>query len=391
MKKWTLGRLDVSKYRIKTSKSLNILLAPDKFKGSLSAAEVAAALAKGLVQSCPCVHFRLHPLADGGDGSLAVLQAARAVEIHSLESVDPLGRPLLTTYLSDSDAAYIELASAAGLVLLRPSERNPLLTSTRGTGLQIRDALARGKRHIYLFLGGSATHDGGMGVADVLGFRFVDASGHLLAAKGENLEKIVRMDFDDCHPALRDTHFYLVCDVTNPLIGPVGAAAVYAAQKGADAADIRRLEQGLRQLADVLVAHGYPAVHNLAGAGAAGGVGGGLHALLGARLQPGFSTMAQITNLADALAWADLVISGEGHLDTQTAQGKVVAGVQAMAAEKGKPLAVVCGAADKEAAAAMGLDTLYTILDRAHSLEDAMENAAHYLAEIGAALGAKWC
>lgn len=366
---------------------MNILIAPDKFKGSLSAAEVGAALASGLVKSCPSAHLRLHPMADGGDGSLAVLQAARALEVHSLLAEDPLGRPLVASYLSDADAAYIELASAAGLVLLEPSERNPLLTSTRGTGLQIRDALARGKRNIYLFIGGSATNDGGMGIAEALGFRFLDAAGHALAAIGGNLEKIAQIVTQDSHPALLDTRFYLVCDVTNPLIGMDGAAMVYAAQKGADAAGILRLDRGLKQLADVLIAQGYPAVHNLAGAGAAGGVGGGLHALLGASLQPGFDTMARITNLEEAIAWADVVISGEGKLDAQTARGKVVAGVQALATAHQKPLFVVCGAAEAEAVAALGLEAVYTVRSRASSLEDAMENAAQYLVEIGRELG----
>lgn len=362
---------------------MNILLAPDKFKGSLTAVEVATALAKGLASSYPKAHIRLHPMADGGDGSLAVLQAAAPMEVQWVRSEDPLGRPLFASYLTDATAAYIELVSTAGLLLLKPSERNPLSTSTRGVGLQIQDALARGKRSIYLFIGGSATNDGGMGIADALGFHFLDAAGERLKPNGGNLEKIARIQSAAIHPNISTTRFFMVCDVTNPLIGKQGAAAVYAAQKGADAAGIERLEQGLKQLADVLLQQGYPAIHQLAGAGAAGGVGGGLHALLGATLQPGFSSLAQITQLEEAMAWADCVISGEGKLDAQTAQGKVVAGIQALAVAQEVPLFVVCGAAEAEAVAALGLEAVYTVRSRASSLEDAMENAAQYLVEIG--------
>ncbi len=366
---------------------MHLLIAPDKFKGCLPAKAVAAALERGILQSFPTATTQLHPLADGGDGSLAALSDSLPLEKVDVESCDPLGRVLPTSYLQAAGTAYVELASASGLVLLAVGERNPLLTSTLGTGHTIRAALEAGNRSIYLFLGGSATNDGGIGIAHALGFRFLDAASRPLAPIGANLVKIRQIDTSLCLAAVADSRFYLVCDVTNPLIGPQGAAAVYGPQKGASAGQLALLDEGLAQLAKVLVWQGYPDIRLVAGAAAAGGVGGGLHALLGAKLLAGFEAIANITKLSISLEKADIVLTGEGKLDAQTAQGKVIAGLQAVAQARQLPLIAICGDAEQGLGQQLGLAAVYTVRSRASNLADAMENAATYLEQIGREIG----
>lgn len=364
---------------------MRVLLCPDKFKGSLTAREVCDALAVGVRRASPGMDIVAHPMADGGDGSLEVLATHLDLSERRVATTDPLGRPIVATYRTNADTAFVELASASGLVLLTSEERNPARTSSYGTGVLIADAIARGFREVVLFLGGSATSDAGTGIVAALGGRFLDAAGQALAPYGKTLPDVLRIDLRDL-TLPSDFKLTLLCDVTNPFSGPNGAAHVYAPQKGASEPQVAALDAGLAHLAGVLEATTGRDVQELSGAGAAGGIGGGLAAMLGAELKPGFETLAELTGLAAEVAVADLVITGEGCLDGQSLEGKVVGGVAALCREVGKPLAVVAGASELSTpeTEALGVTAVYTIVERAAGEQDAMAGASAYLEMIGA-------
>jgi len=362
---------------------LIILLAPDKFKGSLSAQAVGEAIARGLHQQSLEVSTIIHPLADGGDGSLEVLAQHLQGEWVTTAVTDPLGRPINGSYLRTPAAAFIEVASASGLVLLTESERNPLLTTTLGTGQLVAHALRHGARHIYLFLGGSATNDAGTGIAVALGWQFLDQAGNRLAPTGNNLghihDLIPGQEFE-----LTQLTFTLLCDVNNPFCGPQGAAYVYAEQKGATPADIQLLDNGLRHFAGVLQEYTGRDIANRPGSGAAGGIAGGLAALLGAEIRSGFQTIAELTGLAAKIAAADLVISGEGRLDGQSLQGKVVGSLAELCQRQGKPLVLCVGANTLGVAESRAVArAVYAVRDQATDLADALTHAESYLEQIG--------
>ena len=366
---------------------MTILLAPDKFKGALSAAAVCAALAAGIRAVQPDVRLILKPLADGGDGSLAVLRHYEKLERVEKRVSDPLGRSITAHYYRAGHRAYVELAVASGLASLAQTERHCATASAYGTGELIADALTRGAIEIYLFIGGSATNDAGTGIAAALGYRFLDATGRPVQPVGKYLERITHIDATHrCfNPA--DVRFQVICDVDNPFHGPLGAARVYAPQKGADPATVAALDRGLAHFARVLVAQGYPNVAHLPGAGAAGGIGGGAVALLGAELRSGFTVFEELTQLEAAVANSGLVITGEGKLDAQTARGKVVSGVCALARRHRKPVIAVCGDAERPADSRLGLRALYTVRERSASITEAMGDAAAKLELIGREMG----
>jgi glycerate 2-kinase len=364
---------------------MKILLCPDKFKGSLSAMEVCQAIATGLNKSQPQVKTVFHPMADGGDGSLEILSAQLNLRPKSLLTCDPLGRPIKATYFISSDAAFIELASASGLVLLKNEERNPLLTSTLGSGKMIADALANGFQKIYLFLGGSATNDAG--IAAALGCQFLDKNGELLEPTGSNLQKVISIEHTLENTSLFDfkkIKIILLCDVTNPLHGKNGAAYVYARQKGATADQLACLDEGLWHYDNILRQKTGVEVGSLAGSGAAGGVGASLVALFGAKIESGFAVISELTGLEQQIQLADWVISGEGKLDEQSLQGKVVSGVAALCQKHGKPLSLFVGKNDlrENDIRSLGLTSAHSISERAKDMEDAMQNGAKYLAEM---------
>lgn len=362
---------------------MNILLCPDKFKGSLTAREVCAALHRGLAPRYPDAEIVSRPLADGGDGSLDVLEDYLDVRTVTIECSDPLGRPIQASYRRSGSAAYIEVAAASGLVLLREAEREVLKTSSLGTGQLMAHAVEHGVQEVFLFLGGSATNDAGMGIAHALGYRFLDDSGQALPPIGKHLGKVASIDQSGLIPEMANVKVHVVCDVDNPLFGPNGAAYVYAPQKGATESDVELLDEGLRNLAKKLVAAGYPDVGELPGAGAAGGIGGGAVAFLNGHLQSGTATFLEISQLEKQVKEADLIITGEGFLDAQTAQGKLISGVCDLAHQHGKPIIGVCGGAEDGIAESLGLKQLYTIMDRSDSLAEAMNKAAEKLEEIG--------
>jgi glycerate 2-kinase len=324
---------------------MRILVAPDKFKGSIDAVRLCRAIEKTLAELFPEAEIVLRPLADGGDGFASLMGYYFPVETRTVNTLDPLGRPIAAAYAltMDRETAFVEMSVASGLALLSPEERNPERTDTRGTGLLIMDALGQGARHIILGIGGSATTDGGMGMAHALGFRLLDESGHDVMPSGGFLGGLRRISLPDAN-LLASARFTVACDVKNPLYGPDGAAHVFGPQKGADPEMVARLDAGLRNLDEVFKQTFGRSFAMLSGAGAAGGMGAGAMAFLGADMRSGFDLLSEMIGLEAEVAAADLIITGEGRLDGQSFQGKVVGEVLAMAKRYGKPVHALCGA-----------------------------------------------
>lgn len=345
---------------------MKILIAPDKFKGTLSAAGVAAAIGRAVRKKFPEAEIIEQPLADGGEGSLELLQHFLPLQKHRLEVTGPLRKPVLAEYLLGEGKAYIEIAQAAGLQYVPGPRRDPGHTTTIGVGMLIDDAIARGARDIYLFLGGSATNDCGAGMAAALGYRFFGNKGEDFVPTGDSLEWVDRIDRMGALPALRTVRFTAVCDVNNPLLGPDGATYTYAEQKGAAAAALPDLERNLAHFAGRINDDLGVDVRQLPGAGAAGGLGAGCVAFLGAGLRPGIDVLMEAVGFADLVRDADLVITGEGKIDNQTIHGKVVSGVARAAKTAGVPKVVAfCGRQEVSSAdvKAMGLSNVHALLD----------------------------
>ena len=326
-----------------------IVLAPDSFKGALDAAGVAAAMAEGFARALPGARFRLVPMADGGEGTVDAWAGATGAEIVETQVSDPLGRPFAAKFAFDrkTETAVVEMAAASGLPLLAPNERNPLATSTYGTGELVLRALDLGARHILMGIGGSATNDGGTGMARALGARFLDAEGRELPPGGGALARLDAIDLSGFDPRVAETSFEIACDVVNPLCGESGASAVYGPQKGASPEDVVALDAALRRLAAVarrdLPGAGGANPAETPGAGAAGGLGFGLLVFCGARLERGVEIVARSVALAEKLRGCDLVVTGEGRMDSQTVNGKTPAGVAAAARRAGVACIAICG------------------------------------------------
>ncbi len=361
---------------------MRFVLIPDKFKGSLSAAGVISALSSGIKQVYPGAGISSVIASDGGDGFLHAVAQATRVDEEVCPSVDPLGRPKQARYLLSREdrTAYIELAECSGLLLLDPGERDPALTTTLGTGMQVRDALDKGARTIYIGLGGSATNDGGVGIAHALGFRFRDENGEVLDPIGGNLGHIRSVDRTDVISGLANAEVIAINDVQNPLLGPEGAAAVYAAQKGANPEQIPSLEEGLRNLDHILYGTSGNSAADLPGAGAAGGSAYGLHTFLQAKFVKGVEFMLGLTR-ADSLFEGrntDLLITGEGAIDEQTLQGKLIHGVVALGKKYNVPVVAVCGKLDldSEKVKQYGLEAILEIRDKSKPVTYSMDHAA---------------
>ncbi len=322
---------------------MRLLVSPSEFKGTLSAAEATRALAAGLQRSRPELKLTLLPLADGGPGTLeAWLQAGGGRRV-SARAADPLGRPVDAAFglSDDGQTALVEIAQASGLWRLQPGERNPLRAGTRGTGELILAALATGARRLVIGLGGSATVDGGAGALAALGFRLLDADGGPLPDGGGALERLAAIDRAGAAPRLAEVALLAAVDVAAPLLGPTGAARLFGPQKGASPADVEVLERGLQRLVALA-----PLPADTAGAGAAGGLGYGLAAFAGARLQPGFELLASLWRLDERLAAVDVVLTGEGRLDAQSALGKGPAALARRARAAGKRVVAFVGSAE---------------------------------------------
>lgn len=323
-----------------------IAVAVDSFKGSLSSREVADAFEVGVRRVLPHCEVRKVSVADGGEGTVDALVEMLDGEYVTPTVADPLMRPIKARYgiVDDGCMAVMEMSAASGLPLLSPEERNPLKTTTYGTGEMIADALMRGCRKFLVGIGGSATNDAGVGMLRALGFRFFDSEGQELIGGGEILECIETIDDSAVMEELCEATFTVACDVTNPLYGPRGAAYVFAPQKGADEAMVERLDAGLRNFAEAVERYNGERIATLPGAGAAGGLGGGFKALLGARLERGVEMVLGAMRFDDIIADCDLVITGEGRLDAQTVMGKTPSGVLCAAQRRNIPCVAIGGA-----------------------------------------------
>ncbi|GHB58934.1 glycerate kinase [Persicitalea jodogahamensis] len=358
---------------------MKILLAPDKFRGSLETDEVCTAMASGVRLAFPEAEVVSVPLADGGEGFAKALTLNSGGEYISLVAQDPLRRPIEAAYglSADKRTAFIEMAAASGLGLLNETERDPMVATSYGTGQLIADALEHGVESIILGIGGSATNDAGTGMAAALGFRFFDKNKKEIFPQGGSLAEIQSIDSSGIHPKLPDTRITVACDVTNPLYGANGAAYIYGPQKGASPQQVEKLDNGLCHLSEIATRTFGRDTSQMPGAGAAGGVGAGVLWFLNAVLRSGAAIVFEQTQLESQIRDADLVITGEGKMDRQTLSGKLVLGVADMCARYNVPVAAVCGtlALSPEEIKETGITYAVSVIDRPLSLEDAQRNA----------------
>ena len=361
---------------------MKVVIAPDSFKGSLSAHEVAIAIQKGIKKVDSEIETILVPMADGGEGTVQSLIDATGGRLIELTVHDPLFRKINSFYgiMGDGVTAVIEMAAASGLALLAGGERNLLKTTTYGTGELIKDALNRGCRHFILGLGGSATNDGGCGMAQALGVRLLDVNGNEIGMGigGAGLSKIGSIDISDIDKRIKIANFIAACDVDNPLCGVKGASAVYGPQKGATKDDIITLDNGLAHFAQIVNQRLGLDILNIPGAGAAGGLGAGAIGFLNAGLDHGVDIVAKATNLGEKMNNASLVITGEGYLDFQTAYGKTPFGVAQLANQKNIPVIAIAGGLGEnyQSLYHKGFNGLFSILDKPMTLDEAIENAS---------------
>lgn len=362
---------------------MKIVIAPDSFKESLSAEECSLAIKAGFSTVFPDAQYICLPVADGGEGTVDAMVAATGGRIVSVEVTGPMGESVNGFYglTGDGRTAIIEMALASGLMLVAPKARNPLLASSYGTGELIRHALNSGIRHIILGIGGSATLDGGMGMAQALGVRFLDAQGTSLRAGGGSLSALASIEMQQCDPRLRDCCIEVACDVDNPLLGSRGAAAVFGPQKGATPEMVAELERGLAHYASVLQTLSGKDVSDIVGGGAAGGMGVAAVIFLQGKIKPGIEIVLQAVRLEEAVKGASLVITGEGRIDSQTAGGKAPIGVAALAKRHNVPVIGIAGVLGEGADVVhqYGIDALFSILPRLAPLSDVLGNAASNL------------
>ena len=361
---------------------MKIVIAPDSFKGSLTAAQACAAIEDGVRKALPEAETVTVPMADGGEGTMQSLIDGLGGSIVECEADDPLGRAHMAAYgLTRGGTAVIEMAQASGLTLLGENERNPLLASTYGTGQLIHDALDRGARDFIIGIGGSATNDGGAGMAQALGYRLLDAAGNDLPPGGGALLRLCRIESLNADSRLAESRFTVACDVDNPLTGERGASAVFGPQKGASAEMAVLLDKALARYAGCILADLRMDVACIPGAGAAGGLGAGCIAFLGAELRRGVDIVIDATGLSEKLGGAALVITGEGRTDSQTLSGKTAYGVSRLAKSLGTPVVLISGslAIGADELLECGICRVYSLMDDGTGLDEAMRNGAALL------------
>ena len=367
---------------------MRIVVAPDSFKGSLSALAVAEAMERGVRSVFPDASVARVPIADGGEGTVEALVAATGGRLESRRVTGPLGEPVEARWgvLGDGRTAVVEMAAASGLTLVPRERRNPRVTTTRGTGELVRAALDAGLRRVVVGLGGSATNDGGAGLARALGIRFLDDAGRDLPEGGAALARLARVDLAGRDARIAAAEVVVACDVDNPLTGPRGASAVYGPQKGATPAMVAELDAALERYARVAREATGRDVAGLPGAGAAGGLGAGLLFFTPARLRPGVEIVLEMTGFDALVRGADLVLTGEGRTDFQTAMGKAPVGVAAAAKRHGVPVVCLSGGLGPGAdeVLARGIDALAVAVPGPMGLEEAVARARE-LVEAGAA------
>lgn len=358
---------------------MKIVIAPDSYKESLSALEVATAIEQGFREIWPDADYIKLPVADGGEGTVQAMVEATAGRIIHVDVTGPLGESVKGFYglSGDERSAFIEMAAASGLELVPPAKRNPLITTSRGTGELIRHALDAGVKHIIIGIGGSATNDGGAGMVQALGAKLLNAEGESLGQGGGELDRLAKIDISELDKRLKTCRIEVACDVTNPLTGDDGASAVFGPQKGATPEMIVRLDNGLHHYARIIQHDLDVDVLKLAGGGAAGGMGAALYAFCGAELRRGIEIVTDALHLDEHVKDADLVITGEGRIDSQTINGKVPVGVAKVAKRYNKPVIGIAGSltADVGVVHEHGLDAVFSVIFTICSLEDALENA----------------
>jgi glycerate kinase len=358
---------------------VRVVIAPDKFKGSLTALEAAAAMARGVARAAPEALIDQAPMADGGEGTTQALVAATGGSFREAQVTGPLGKPVIACFglLGDGQTAVLEMAAASGLVLVPPEMRNPLDTTTRGTGELLLAAIAAGARRVVIGIGGSATNDGGSGLGQAIGFRLLDDQDRDLDPGGGKLDRLARIDRSTRASELEGVEIAVACDVTNTLCGPRGASAVYGPQKGAKPWMVEVLDQNLAHFAAVVERDLGVAIKDLPGSGAAGGLGGGLVAFAGGKLEPGVELIIDAVKLAKRLENADLCLTGEGAIDAQSAFGKTAVGVAQLARSLQCPTLALAGSIGPGARAVLehGIDAYFAICPGPLSLEQAIEQA----------------
>lgn len=373
---------------------MKIVIAPDSFKESLSAAGVASALARGLRQALPTAEIRECPLGDGGEGTLDAVLAATGGEVREVRVTGPLGEPVTARWgwLAEQRTAFVEMASASGLELVPKARRDVRVATSHGTGELLRAALDGGAQRLVLAIGGSATNDGGAGVLQALGVRLLDGQGQALAPGGAALASLASLDLTDLHPRLAAVEVVIAADVDNPLCGPQGASQIFGPQKGASPEQVRELDAALAHFATVTAATLGRDVSEQPGAGAAGGVGFAALAFLQATFRPGIEVVAELVGLEEALQDADLAVTGEGRLDGQTLRGKTPAGVLRLAQRHGVPVVAVAGSLGEgyDALYQQGLAAAFSLVPGPLSLEEALAQAEGLLERTARDIGRLW-
>ena len=363
---------------------MKIVVAPDSFKGSVSALEAANAMEQGIRRVFPNAIIDKIPMADGGEGTVQSLVDATGGHIQTRRVVAPLENEVDAQFgiLAGGETAVIEMASASGLTLVPIDKRNPLRTTTYGTGQLIHAALEAGCRRLIIGIGGSATNDGGAGMAEALGVRLLDTNEKQIPRGGAGLGQLASIDITELHPAIAETETVVACDVNNPLTGPNGASHVYGPQKGATPEMIETLDGHLTHFDAILTRTLGKSFNDVPGAGAAGGLGAGLMAFLNAELQLGVDIMIDAVNLEERVKGASIVFTGEGQLDFQTAFGKTPVGVAKVAKAHNIPVIAIAGgiAEGAEAVYEAGIDAMLGIVQEPMSLDDAVEDAARLIA-----------
>ncbi len=370
---------------------MRVVVAPDKFKGCLTAAEVARAVATGITQAQADVETVLLPVADGGDGTVEAALSVGFAPV-AVPAVGPTGEPVEATYAVDGARAVVELASVVGLALLPGGRPDPLGASTYGLGVVLGAALQRGARQIVLGVGGSASTDGGAGMLQAMGAKLLDAAGDDVARGGGALRGLESVDLSAVRALVGSTSIVVASDVDNPLLGPNGAAAVFGPQKGATSHDIADLEAGLATLARVVADSTGRDESRRPGAGAAGGTGYAAVAVLGAEIRPGIELMLELLDFESVIAGSDLVVTGEGSLDEQSLSGKAPVGVANAAVAQAIPVVAVAGRSllTADRAAAAGISAVYPLSDLEPDVERSIANASALLTSTGRTIASEW-
>jgi glycerate kinase len=357
---------------------MKVVISPDSFKGSLSARQLCSVIKKGVHHVFPEANVMEVPLADGGEGTMESMVYATKGQIYETDVCGPLGQKVRASYgvLGDNRTAVIEVAQASGLTLIPDDQKNPLIASSYGTGELIGQALDAGYRRFIIGLGGSATNDGGAGILKALGMRFYDRMGNPLPEGGSHLSKLAYIDDSQFNPCLKEADFLIASDVTNPLCGSNGASVVFGPQKGATAEMVQQLDQSLTHYADIVEKMIGMRIRHLPGTGAAGGIGAAFLGFFNATLNPGISLVMEAIRFEDLIKDADLVITGEGKLDSQTLYGKVIAGVSQVTSKYNIPVVALCGQKNisETQIKKLGITAGFSIVPGPVTLEEAMAN-----------------